>query len=86
MTKEEFIYKYGQPAYLGDSVYAWFNGAHVVLETRNGLPTDPSNTIMLESVVLKNLFDYSMQLADDAERLKNNAKELLLEDNHSNGK
>jgi hypothetical protein len=33
---------------------------------------------MLESVVLKNLFDYSMQLADDAEQLKNIAtvKEL----------
>ena len=73
MTKEEFIYKYGQPAYLGDSVYAWFNGAHVVLETRNGLPTDPSNTIMLESVALKNLFDYSMQLATDAEQLKKSA-------------
>lgn len=77
MTKEEFIYKYFQSAYLGDSVYARFDGVHVVLETRNDLPTDPSNTIKLESVVLKNLFDYSMQLANDAEKLKNDTKEHM---------
>jgi len=77
MNREDFIYKYSQLAYLGDSVYAHFDGCHVILQTRNGLPTDPSNTIMLESVVLKNLFDYSMQLANDAEKLKNDTKEHM---------
>lgn len=38
--------------YLGDSVYAEFDGYNIILTTRNGLPTDPSNTIVLEPEVL----------------------------------
>lgn len=34
--------------YLGDSVYAKWNGWAIVLTTRNGLPTDPSNEIVLD--------------------------------------
>jgi hypothetical protein len=34
--------------YLGDSVYVEFDGYSYILTTRNGLPTDPSNTIILE--------------------------------------
>ncbi len=41
--------------YLGDSVYVEFDGYHFVLTTRNGLPTDPSNTIALEPSVLHSL-------------------------------
>ena len=37
--------------YLGDSVYVEYEGGSVILTTRNGLPTDPSNTIILEDVV-----------------------------------
>jgi hypothetical protein len=33
--------------YLGDSVYAKFDGFHIVLTTENGLPSDPSNVIAL---------------------------------------
>jgi len=35
--------------YLGDSVYAEFDGYHIVLTTDNGL--GPSNTIALEDMV-----------------------------------
>lgn len=44
--------------YLGDSVYAEFDGMHVVLTTNNGLPTDPSNEIFLEGKVINALFQY----------------------------
>ena len=38
--------------YLGDSVYAEFDGFGIWLTTENGLPGDPSNRIFLESEVL----------------------------------
>lgn len=44
--------------YLGDSVYAEFDGEYVTLTTRNGLPTDPSNIIHLDRSVMKALFDF----------------------------
>jgi hypothetical protein len=37
--------------YLGDSVYAEFDGHTITLTTENGLPGDPSNTIILEREV-----------------------------------
>ena len=45
--------------YLGDSVYANFDGYHVVLTTENGLPDDPSNQIALEPQVLDALNNYA---------------------------
>ena len=44
--------------YLGDSVYAEFDGYHIVLTTENGLPADPSNTIALEPTVYAALIRY----------------------------
>ena len=41
--------------YLGDSVYAEFDGYGITLTTENGLPGDPSNTIYMEPEVLKAL-------------------------------
>lgn len=38
--------------YLGDSVYANYDGWNVILTTENGLPTDPSNKIVLEPAVI----------------------------------
>ena len=38
--------------YLGDSVYASFDGYHVWLTTENGRPDDPSNRIALEPQVI----------------------------------
>jgi hypothetical protein len=43
--------------YLGDSVYADFDGYHVVLTTGNGF--GPSNTIYLEPAVLAALLKYA---------------------------
>ena len=37
--------------YLGDSVYVEEDNNSIVLETRNGLPDDPSNRIVLEPQV-----------------------------------
>ncbi len=47
--------------YIGDSVYAEFMGYEIVLTTENGLPSDPSNKIVLEPQVLKALFRYARE-------------------------
>lgn len=39
--------------YLGDSVYAEFDGYGLVVTTENGLPDDPSNLICMEPEVVK---------------------------------
>lgn len=49
--------------YLGDSVYAEYDGYHIILTTENGMPGDPSNTIALEPPVLDALQRYKEQLA-----------------------
>ena len=48
--------------YLGDSVYASFDGYHIILTTENGLPDDPSNQIALEPSVLRKLNDYNKRI------------------------
>jgi hypothetical protein len=45
-----------EKVYLGDSVYADFNGLGIVLTTENGLGS--SNTIVLEPEVLEALYQY----------------------------
>lgn len=47
--------------YLGDSVYADFDGHYVVLTTDNGF--GPSNTIYLEPGALSSLFAYARRIA-----------------------
>ena len=44
--------------YLGDSVYADFDGYHIILTTENGYPDDPRNRIALEPQVLSALNNY----------------------------
>jgi hypothetical protein len=44
--------------YIGDSVYADFDGMRIILTTENGLPTDPSNRIVLEPEVFNDLNAY----------------------------
>ena len=39
--------------YLGDSVYAEFDGYQINVTTENGLPDDPSNRIVMEPEVVK---------------------------------
>lgn len=50
--------------YLGDSVYADFDGYHVVLTTENGSPVDPSNRIACEPEVLTALDQFIKELRD----------------------
>ena len=48
-----------QKAYLGDSVYAQIDDfGGIILTTENGLPTDPSNEIVLEPEVISALKNY----------------------------
>ncbi len=42
--------------YLGDSVYADFDGEHIILTTENGF--GPSNIIYLEEEVFQSLLTY----------------------------
>lgn len=53
--------------YLGDSVYATFDGYHIVLTTENGLPYDPSNTIALDPRVCDALSRYIQAIHDPAD-------------------
>jgi len=55
--------------YLGDSVYANFDGYHIILTTENGYPDDPRNRIALEPAVLSALNQYRDAIM--AERMQN---------------
>lgn len=48
--------------YLGDSVYAEFDGYNVVLTTENGLPTDPNNRIALEPEAIVALMAFKTRI------------------------
>lgn len=48
--------------YLGDSVYAEFDGFGILLTTRNGLPDDPGNTIYIEPLVWAALLQYAEKI------------------------
>jgi hypothetical protein len=54
--------------YLGDSVYAEFDGYYVWLTTENGFPGDPRNKIALEPAVLDALNEYVKGLLLRTER------------------
>ena len=44
--------------YLGDSVYAEFDGCGLILTTENGYPDDPRNMIVLEEEAWNALLAY----------------------------
>jgi hypothetical protein len=50
--------------YLGDSVYAEWNGYAVILTTENGLPTDPSNTIAMDPETLSALARFARRVEE----------------------
>jgi hypothetical protein len=50
-------------AYLGDSVYADYDGYHIILTTENGYADDPRNRIALEPSVLEALNHYARRIA-----------------------
>ena len=56
----------GFKQYLGDSVYADFNGHQIVLTTENGLGA--SNTIYLEPEVYHNLIEFEKKLIEILEK------------------
>ena len=58
MPLAQLLEQLKEKVYLGDSVYASFDGFSVVLTTDNGLPSGPSNTIYLEPKVLGAFGDY----------------------------
>jgi hypothetical protein len=58
--------KDSKKTYLGDSVYAQFDGYHIILTTENGLPDDPSNRIALEPQVIGLLKRYYDRVWDEA--------------------
>lgn len=47
--------------YLGDSVYAEYDGIDITLTTENGKVDDPSNIITLEPEVFQNLVNFNME-------------------------
>lgn len=55
--------------YLGDGVYANFDGFQIVLTTEDGIRA--TNTICLEPAVMTALSRYADRLAKDVERIKN---------------
>lgn len=55
-------------AYIGDSVYAEFDGWHIVLTTENGYPDDPRNKICLDPNVWDMLVMYVNRVRDSQPR------------------
>ena len=51
--------------YLGDSVYAEYDGYHIILTTNNGYLDDPRNRIALEPAVFANLLGYKQKFTKD---------------------
>jgi hypothetical protein len=70
MKREDFIRKYEQKIYIDDSVYARFDGYHIILETHNGYSDDPRNQIALEPPVMDNLEMYRKQIYEDAKEIE----------------
>ena len=61
--------------YLGDSVYAEYDGYQIILTTRNGLPGDPSNIIYLEPGVYNSLIDFVKRINNNVETIKNTCRD-----------
>ena len=70
MTRDEFIKRYSEKMYIGDSVYVHFDGYHIILETNNGYPDDPRNRIGLEPSVFDNLEEYRKHIYEDADKIE----------------
>ncbi len=61
--------------YLGDSVYAEFDGFGIVLTTENGYHNDPRNRIVLEPEVYNALTLFVKKVRDTANMIKQRQKE-----------
>lgn len=54
--------------YLGDSVYVKWDGYNIELTTKNGLPTDPSNLIIMEPEVQVAFIKYIERIIQNDKR------------------
>ncbi len=70
MKREDFIDAFSKKTYIGDSVYAHFDGYHIILETINGLLDDPSNRIALEPQVMHTLYQYQKSILEAAKEIE----------------
>lgn len=61
--------------YLGDSVYAEFDGYSIILTTDNGFIDDPMNTIIMEPMVLAKLDQFRQRIKDEQQTKKSSDKE-----------
>jgi len=69
MTLEDFKKKYIQETYLGDGLYAKFDGYHIVLRAPR---EEEDHWVALEPNVFENLLEYRKKLYEDAEKLTDN--------------
>ncbi len=56
-----------KPVYLGDAVYASFDGHHIVLTTDSHIQAEAGNTIFIEPQVLEGLFRFCEALKRELE-------------------
>lgn len=54
--------KLPEPRYIGDAVYASFDGYHIILTTGHHLRENADNVIALEDVVFANLKKYAKDI------------------------
>ena len=65
-----------QSRYIGDGVYASFDGYQIILTTGSHLPQQANNIIALESQVLNSLVAYSTDLKDSLVRNETDRREI----------
>ncbi len=61
--------------YIGDSVYAEYEGFGIVLTTENGYHDDPRNRIVLEPDVYENLIQFIEGVKDTIKTLRERQNE-----------
>lgn len=67
MTREDFINKYSKETYLGDGLYASFDGYHIMLRA----PRDNGDHyVALEPPLFDDLIEYRKRIYEDAEKIK----------------
>ena len=72
MNRKDFIRKYSQKTYLGDGLYAVFDGFHFVLSTER---ENGEHWVGLEPPVFDALIAMRKQVYKDAENLTDEVKE-----------
>lgn len=68
MKREQFKKKYSEESYIGDGVYATFDGYHILLRA-------DENRIGLEPEVMDRLFNYEERLKKDIAEIKGKSDE-----------